>query len=357
MWWVKGDHAPPLVTTGLPAFNGILGPGTAVLFGGHEGSITPTYRSGIRVGGGYWLDPCGCWAVDGSFFTLPEVRGGTSVASSPLNGNPLIARPFVALNFVPGAGVPTPGEFSEVLAGPGTTLGALRVDTSSELWGGDANLRRNLYTGCFARLDALIGFRYASLRESLSVTEMVLAPPQAPDILAAVGTDSFRTRNDFYGGQLGLTGEARYGRWFVNGYAKVALGNTHESVDISGGQLALTTRPGVVSAANGNLLALPSNINHYERDKFSVLPEGGVNLGYHVTERLRVYTGYSFLFWGPVARPGEQIDRGVDVTQIPNFVLNPPATALPPGVFRPAAPFRDKGFWAQGITFGLEFNW
>jgi hypothetical protein len=355
MWWVKGDHAPPLLTTGMPSANGIIGPGTAVVYGGDRGSIFPSLRSGVRVGGGFWLDPCACWGVDASLFTLSDAQGGLGATSSPFNGNPLLARPFFALNAIPGAN--TPGEFSEVVAGPGTMFGSVRVDTTSQLWGGDVNLRRNLFSGCFGRLDALVGFRYADLRESLAITESVLGPAQATDILAAVGNDTFRTRNAFYGGQLGLTGEARCGRWFVNGYAKVGLGNTHETLDISGGQFAITTRPGIVSAPLGNLLALPTNINHYERDRFSVLPEGGVNIGCHLTERLRVYTGYSFLYWNHVARPGDQIDRSIDVTQVPNFPLNPPALPLQPGLFRPITPFQEKSFWAQGINFGLEFNW
>jgi hypothetical protein len=42
----------------------------------------------------------------------------------------------------------------------------------------------------------------------------------------------------------------------------------------------------------------------------------------------------------------------VDISQIPNFGLD-----VPPVAARPAVPFKDVDFWAQGINFGLEFRW
>jgi hypothetical protein len=64
--------------------------------------------------------------------------------------------------------------------------------------------------------------------------------------------------------------------------------------------------------------------------------------------------GYSFLYWSNVWRAGDQIDRVVDVTQIPNFA---PPDVQPTGFARPGVPFRTSDFWAQGLNFGVEFTW
>src|SRR5262249_44828964 len=134
--------------------------------------------------------------------------------------------------------------------------------------------------------------------------------------------DSFATRNRFYGGQLGLDGEWRLGRFFLGGVVKVGLGQTHQEVDIAGMQ-QLFTPAGGKTAFNGGLLALPSNSGHFSRDQFSVVPEIGLKLGYNVTENVRVFVGYDLIYWTNVLRPGDQIDTTLNTAQIPNFNINP----------------------------------
>ena len=98
----------------------------------------------------------------------------------------------------------------------------------------------------------------------------------------------------------------------------------------------------------GGLFAQPTNIGHYTRDVFAVVPEGNVQLGYQLTDRLRATVGYTFFYMSDVVRPGDQIDR----------TINPALLALPPaagGPARPAFQVRQSDFWAQGIDFGLEF--
>ena len=53
-----------------------------------------------------------------------------------------------------------------------------------------------------------------------------------------------------------------------------------------------------------------------------------------------------------VVRPGDQIDTSLDENKIP-----PGTTLAPPGTPRPLVPFKESDFWAQGLTFGLEFTW
>jgi hypothetical protein len=54
-----------------------------------------------------------------------------------------------------------------------------------------------------------------------------------------------------------------------------------------------------------------------------------------------------------VARPGEQIDREINPTQLPRF--NGGGNLA--GAGRPAFTFKDNDFWVQGINFGLEYRY
>ncbi|MGG7379585.1 BBP7 family outer membrane beta-barrel protein, partial [Escherichia coli] len=69
-----------------------------------------------------------------------------------------------------------------------------------------------------------------------------------------------------------------------------------------------TTPGGQTSAVVGGLLALPSNIGNFQRNRFGVVPQVGLKVGYNLTDNLRVYVGYDFLWWCNVVRPGDQID-------------------------------------------------
>ena len=100
------------------------------------------------------------------------------------------------------------------------------------------------------------------------------------------------------------------------------------------------------------LRELPSNIGRYNWDVFAVVLEFPINVGYQVTKQLRVFVGYTFLYASKVLRPGDQIDRVVNTTQIPP----PLAAGTLIGPARPAFHFKDTDFWAQGINFGLEFR-
>src|SRR5262249_4221487 len=131
-----------------------------------------------------------------------------------------------------------------------------------------------------------------------------------------------------------------------------ALGNTHEQATISGNtQFSVPGFP--VSVQPGGLYALPSNIGHFSRDRFAVVPEAGVVIGFQVNRYLRAIVGYTFIYNSAVLRPGNQIDRGVNVAQLPSQV-GPGAVV---GPARPAPIFHGSDFWAQGLSFGLELRY
>jgi hypothetical protein len=355
LWWIRGDRVPALVTTGpddgsvSPASLGR--PGTVILAG--NGTLDPAPRSGVRAEVGFWCDDGQCLGFETGFFILPQRSRDLRFVS---DGTTLLARPFFRIN--PG---PNFGESTEVAVRAGQSTGSIDVRTSSELFGVEPNVRYSLCRSCTCeccsyRLDLLAGGRYLQLNENLQITEdlNVIATnvaPALPNGGRAFVFDQFHTRNQFYGGQLGLSGEASRGPWSIGVEAKVALGGTHQVVDINGSQLLIDNQLGP-QRFQGGLLALPTNIGRQSRERFAVVPEIGLKAGYQVTKCLRLTLGYDFLWWSSVVRPGEQIDRGIDSTRIPNFITND----QPTGQRRPAPLFQATDFWAQGLSVGLEIR-
>lgn len=345
LWWVKGYSVPPLVTTSNPSDNGILGaPSTQVLFGNSE--LANTMRTGGRFTAGYWLDGCGNKAIEIGGFFLGTQANNFQVTS---NQNPVIARPFFNLN--------SGQQFSELVAFPGISTGSVVIHAPSNLWGLQSNLVCRACCGCNYQFNWLAGFRYLNLNESLTITENVIGTANAPapfTLANGTGIDSFATENQFFGGQVGADFRYRLGnRWTLDLRGQLALGDTHQLIRINGSQTIVGPTGGITTGV-GNLLALPSNIGSYSRDRFSVVPQLGLNIGYQVNNHLRVFAGYNVLYWSQVVRPGDQIDTTIDVTQVPNSNLT---GVLPTGQNRPRVPFKETDLWVQGITLGMEFTY
>ena len=81
------------------------------------------------------------------------------------------------------------------------------------------------------------------------------------------------------------------------------------------------------------------------------MPELGFNVGFQILPHLRPRAGYTFLYWGPVVRPGDQIDLDVNPDQ-----LAPPIVPLV-GALRPEFAFEESTYWVAGPDFGLEGRW
>ena len=199
------------------------------------------------------------------------------------------------------------------------------------------------------------GFQYLSLNENLVINENLTVLPTAPPPLVPgstiMATDRFETRNSFYGGQIGARAEWWRGAWFTNVSGQVALGDTHQEVHISGS--TVFTNPGSAPIRQpGGLLALPTNIGNYSRDQFSVVPQVGLNVGRQLTNNIRVFAGYTVIYWSNVVRPGDQIDPVINPTQLPT--PTGPGTLVGPA--RPAFSFHETGLLIHGINLGLEIR-
>ncbi len=345
LWKISNSHLPPIVTTSPPNTLGVLGqPGTTVLFGG---SVNENEFSGGRFTAGLWLDCAECFGLEGSYFFLGP-RSVNFNASS--GGIPVLTRPFFDVS-------PPPGESVEQVANPALPgvlplAGAVNVKLNTLFQGGEINGLCNCYKDCLGRFDWIVGFRYLRLRDSLDINEDLLVPATSP-IAAGQRTqlnDHFDTRNQFYGGQTGFRTEWHWGRWGADFTTKVALGTTHEQANVNGITI-ITPAGGTPNVFTGGLFAQPTNIGHYSRDRFAVVPEVGLNLSYQVTDHWRLFAGYSFIYWSTVARPGDQIDRMV------NSGLIPPRQFPAVGPQRPVFNFKDTDFWAYGVNFGMEFRY
>ena len=347
-WGIREQNLPALLVAGpagtVSVADGNLN-GTSTIVGAT--GVGDQWRSGFRVNAGLWANECQNWGLEGSYFFLGKQTTSFGAAS---NGNPELGRPF----FDPiGANPPTagPGLYAEVVAMNGVA-GVFQAQTSNQLWGADINVRKGLLMGCRWRLDGLSGFRYLNFEEDLQISEInrqvgVTVP------LAVVLTDSFKVRNQFYGGQTGLVGEFKHGMWSVDWFAKVALGNTTQDLSIGGAQTVSLGGVPVAGAAAG-LLAQGTNSGSFSRNEFSIVPEVGINLGWQATPHLRLFAGYNFLYWTNVLRAGDQIDPVLNV----NSTVGPPILQRVPTVpARPAVLFRDTDLWVQGVNAGIQFTW
>jgi len=335
-WWVRGSNTPPLVTTSPtgtpPTVAGIL-PNATVLFGNER--INGQGRSGGRFTLGYWLGGCDTMGLENTFFFLGNVGDSYTQSSS---GSPILARPFQ--NSLTGL------QDAILIAYPNTVVGTVNVTSNSQVLGNELNLRRALYIDECRRYDMLVGYRYFHLNEDLDInTRSTAVGTAAPTGTSFSVLDSFMTRNNYNGGQLGLNAQYSRGRWTVDLLAKVALGSVSQTVTINGTTTA--TPPGGTAVTNrGGILALNSNIGQYTRNQFGVLPEFGVNLRYQISPLWRFNVGYTIMVLTNVVRPGDQISTNVDPNQ------------FPPGISGnfPAFAFHDSDLWVQGVNLGLECN-
>ena len=341
LWWTKDSPAaPPLLSTGT------LGdPDFSVVFGGRP------YDAGAQPGGrfrlGYRVDDE--WGLEGIGFFLPTTSVTRTVSSSGAPGSVRLVIPVFRLE--------EGQEGRLTIANPNEFHGAVRESFTTNLHGAELNVTRRLAGAAGWRVDALAGFRYLRLRETLGLAANSVALDVADVFNVA---DVFETTNRFYGAQAGVKGEWARDRWFVEGSAKVALGVMRESLDVAG---TLVTNDfndlGDPQTFVGGVFAQPTNIGRHRRDRFAVVPEVGLKLGYRLTSWASLFVGYTFLYASAMARPGDQIDRSVNTTQAVAF--QPPQTPAPPvalvGPAGPAARLRDSDFWAQGLSVGVSFSY
>jgi hypothetical protein len=344
LWWVKGPPIPfPLVTTGDPntGFPGVNSagaidqPSTRVLFGGSNQSLD-TF-SGMRFTLGAWADSDQVFGVEGTGFVL-ERRASSFALASDAAGNPPL--------YLPAFNVQTQAERAVAISDPLRGFsGDVAVSSRLQLWGAELNGLVNLWRRSALDVSLLAGFRYADLKENFQLRNTT------NDLLffnTTVLNDHFDTRNQFYGGQVGSRLSWQGNRLSVDVTGTVALGGTHQIVNVQGDISQFG--PGAFAPGKfaGGLFTQPTNIGRRSANDFTVLPAAGARLAYQVTPFLCLSVGYDFLYWNQVVRPGNQIDRNINQSQSPIF-----GGGALVGQAAPAPLFNRTDFWAHGVSVGV----
>ena len=343
----NGRSLPPLVAGGIEGGRITGGVGQPTLAGGPTGaSLDYGLFTGGRLAGGYWWDDCYGVELTGGFL-------GRQAIDYRNSNSDVLSRPYFNINA---------GQESSILIGfPGIAHGSVTVSSSSQTWGSAAYLCYNLIDDPIVdgvRLDLCIGPRYLELNEDLVIQSSTNFNQIVPASFTSFAgnqvqiVDNFITKNRFLGGEL--VGRARFYGDFINLdlSTKFALGTNFEEIVIRGAQLR-TFANGSTTLSPGGLLALPSNIGRFRRDQFTVGSELEGNMNVPITKNLAFNLGFALWFWNRVVRPSDQIDRDIDVNQLPNFGGNPNRNNLS----RPGVPYTQSTYYILGFNTGFEVHW
>ncbi|MBX9579951.1 MAG: BBP7 family outer membrane beta-barrel protein [Gemmataceae bacterium] len=316
-WATRSVSVPPLLTSGpasaAPGVAGALGrPTTDILFG--RGGQLDEFRPGFRLEAGLYRDESAREAIFARFFFIGSESEGRSAASF---GQAVLALPQA---------LPGGGTFPLYVGYPGLTAGVADASVQTDFFGVDANLQRRLCDSGTCRFDAIGGFRYLYLGDRLDRRFALTSDPNSvvPGV-RAFGEESVRTRNNFYGGQVGLGASGRWGALTAQARLLVALGVTDSELD---GSLTRTAVGGPFLVPVGAAVGGGSH-----SDYFAVVPEAGVKFGWQPRDHLRFTVGYDWVYWSRVRRAPEA------------FALGP----VPRG--------GGTDVWAQGFNAGLELRY
>lgn len=343
LWNVRRGPLPGVLVTTSSAAGpnaGIPGdPTTAVLFGGHD--IRYGLLDGARLTVGLMSDSMP-FSLDINVFGLEQKHDHFQVQSNPF-GSPVIAIPVSLF------GGPTTAIH---VSDPNNFSGGVHIDSAISLWGSETNAMRAWFVDSSTAVNVIAGLRFLELSESF---KMATDSHDVNSGASFFSFDSFGTRNRFYGLQLGANLVYRQDRLSIMAFNKLALGETETHIAISGmrtgaaipsNSLATAGFLATPSAAGG-ILTSPSNVGTFNRDCFSVVDEIGINAAFEVFDGVAVTGGASFLFWGDVVRPGDQVTT----------IVAPAGTTRPANGIIPGRSDRDSDFWAYGLNLGLEFRY
>ncbi len=366
LWWSRKAPLPvPLVTTGslddlVPA--ALDQPNTHTLFG--NGSLENKMQSGFRLAARYWLGNRNNYAIEGTGFYLPKLTNcNFSKSSDSTSGLPILGIPFFNAAKLPlpaSSGgwilIDNAGE-TALLASNGTSnFGNIYIYSSSKLWDIELNGIFNFWSRKNSRLSALIGALYTDLSETLNLDYFTQQVGFPNGIFRSTSiADQFSTKNQFYGGQLGIRAEWSKKWFFVNFLGKIAIGNMNEKVQINGS--FVDSNPIAYfhyGHGSSGIFAQPTNIGSHVKNQLAFIPQITARIGVNLIKELRLSTGYDFFLMSSVVRPGNEIDRSINETQ-----AGPGPSGTKPTLTGKPLPKKQMDstvYWAQGLNIGLEFR-
>jgi hypothetical protein len=334
LWWFGEGRTPVTLTTSSPASKGLPGsPDTKVLYGDQRLSTRHHDRfNGVRLTLGYWFNPEQTVGVEARGLIFER---DSTYFKATSDGSKLLALPFIDA----ATGAPS----SQIIAGPGLSGGFVGY-SRIELFTEEVNAVLAWLTTPTARVDVLVGARFAQMRDRTDLTSSSKVLPAGATIFGI--EDHFRAYDQYYGGQVGLKGEKEWNRCFVNLRGEVSLGGNCESVRAFGESVTATPLTRVV--VPHGLFVQGTNTGTTSHVAISSIYEFAGNLGYRLTDRCLVYLGYTLFLWNSPIRSGDQIDTVINASQIAGPLVGPA---------RPSVPFKEDLFWAQGVNAGFDVRW
>jgi hypothetical protein len=342
LYWLKPAHVPLLVAGGQPQ---------APLIGGRDYEFGPA--DGGRVYAGAWLDDRHTIGLGAGFFML-EQKAAFAAANSGPDGSPALVRPFEdALLARPAA---------LLVSNPGLLAGGAFMATGARLSGADLFVVRNLAYSRNFSFDFLTGGKYLDLDEYLELTQVTRPINDGTVVLnnvrfsgnggpALTIADRFRTRNQFWGGVMGLRGEYHFGPAFVNLTIKGGVGNNRQTVDIDG--FSAVDAPGMPRLPSGLLAVQGANRGRQVSNRLSVLGEANATIGVQVSRSVRLTLGYDLLYLSSVAHPGDQVDPIINPRLLPTSTAFGSVSGL-------TSPIRTRArddFYAHGVRIGMQVQY
>lgn len=300
-----------------------------------------------------WLDHEHRFGLGGGGFMSENRSRFDAVSGGP--GGSTIQRPFFDA---------VTGLNSSLLVSDGSTngfLGSIATRNAIRFAGADLHFRRNVHTSDSCRVDLFAGFRYYDLNESYTIDQStrigsqvvsVGGQPNLPTGSTVQLRDRSYSRNQFYGGEVGMFAHLSHGIFFGSMTPRLAFGPYHQvsriegettstvagQNTVAGGLLAAGTAP-----ANGNL---GREIENRMGIAVNLAAQGGINL----TEQLSLAVGYQFIYLGDVVRPITQFDPVINPRVIP--VSN--TFGASSGPIAPRNRMVRDSFYAHGATITLQ---
>ena len=329
----SGDFLPVLVTSGADADNA----GDTTLVGNQ--TIFDDTTAGGRLTVGAYLDDAQCRSLVARIWSATEDDFNFQTDN---NATTVIGRPFFDV---------TDGQVAadnvNIVAAPNRANGAISVDGSSDVYGGDLSVRQYLYGRFGGSVDFLYGYQYMRLDENLAIRGTSVSTDEnfAPVGSTIAIADSFDVENAFHGGQFGVSTSYREGCWSFDALAKFGFGSLRREVDRSGS--TTTSSGGLTATENQGLLVRQSNSGKTTDHTFGWVPELDLNLGYRKFACYDLTIGYHVIAMTDALQVSGAIDRDL----ASNLATNPT------GSLRPSGDLRFDTFHVHGVHFGLRYDY
>ncbi len=329
--WRRGTKIPVLASTSsagtLIEDAGVLGLSTTSNLLGSN-SLNDESTPGIRIDFGRWL-PDRDVALGARFYSMFDA-GTTHTFDQGI-----VTRPFFNVD---------EGENQSLIVNyPSSESGALSISSTAKMIGTDVYVMRPWRSSGIARVNFIAGYQFSRFDESIAImsdSTNLDGRNSIPIGTQLEVTDTFRTKNVFHGGLLGLSSDISGGDYTVSFLAKVGLGGVNHTVVTNG--FSIITDPGGGTNSLEGLMVRDSNRGEFSRSRFTAIPELSVRYTKHLNDALDFSLGYSVVYWGHAVQPGNQIDTNVDLTNTTG---------------QPTMPFTIDHYWAQSLNMGLTFRY